>query len=692
MAADIDFLSSGSALSLDLGNLCFPMPNALATETSPYLLQHAENPVDWLPWGEEAFAKAKREDKLVFLSIGYSTCHWCHVMERESFENEAIAAVMNRHFVNIKVDREERPDIDATYMAFVQATSGQGGWPLSVWLTPDALPVVGGTYFPPVDKFGRPGFPKICEQLGDAFKNDREKVLGSAARVMEHLRKEATEQTTLRGLPAETVFGDYLDTCESLFDPHHGGFGGAPKFPRPTLMLTLMQLRERFPAESDERNMAWEMAEKTLRVIALGGIHDHLGGGFHRYSVDAFWHVPHYEKMLYDQAQLALAYIGAWQISQDDLFRKTAESTLDYVISEMRDPGGAFHSAEDADSLRHFGDAHKHEGAFWTWTAEEISSLLEPMPAAIFSMAYGVEAEGNAHPESDPHGDLEGQNTLYRAVENDHLAVAFGLPAVAIEHSIAESSAKLLAHRATRPKPHRDDKIITAWNGLMISALAHAAAAFHSEKYLNAATTAARFIRENLWDSTLHRSHRGKRGAAQGFPADYAFLIAGLIDLHAVDPSGGWLDWAVELQSVMDRETWSEEKIGYVMSSEMNGETLLTIREDYDGAEPSPNHVAALNLLKLAALTDAEAFAKRAESLLRAGAGTLAKQVFAAPVLLAAHDLHNRSVQHFQLPETGYAETLARLTGTHRTRAVFTPHDGDKILLCEGMTCRIFAD
>ncbi len=668
------------------------MPNSLATETSPYLLQHAENPVDWLPWGEEAFAKAKREDKLVFLSIGYSTCHWCHVMERESFENEAIAAVMNRHFVNIKVDREERPDIDATYMAFVQATSGQGGWPLSVWLTPDALPVVGGTYFPPVDKFGRPGFPKICEQLGEAFRDDKDRVLGSAERVMAHLRKEAAVQTTLRGLAAETVFGDYLDTCESMFDPHHGGFGNAPKFPRPTIMLVLMQLHERFPVDSDERNMAWEMAEKTLRAIARGGIHDHLGGGFHRYSVDAYWHVPHYEKMLYDQAQLALAYLGAWQISKDVLFRKTAESTLDYVISEMLDPGGAFHSAEDADSLRQFGDAHKHEGALWTWTADEISSLLDPMPAAIFSMAYGVEAEGNARPESDPHGDLEGQNTLFRALENDKLAAAFGLSEDEIDSSLTASHTMLLAYRTTRPIPHRDDKIITAWNGLMISALAQAAAAFQSERYLSAATTAARFIRENLWDGILHRSHRGKRSSGEAFPADYAFLIAGIIDLHSADPSSSWLDWAVELQAVMDRETWSEEKIGYVISSEMNGETLLTIREDYDGAEPSPNHVAALNLLKLAALTATEAFAKRAESLLRAGAGTLAKQVFAAPVLLAAHDLHHRGVQHFQIPISGYTETLARLTGTHRPRAVFTPHDGDQTLLCEGMSCRIFAD
>ena len=679
-------------MRLALPPLPFAMPNSLATETSPYLLQHAENPVDWLPWGEEAFAKAKREDKLVFLSIGYSTCHWCHVMERESFENEAIAAVMNRHFVNIKVDREERPDIDATYMAFVQATSGQGGWPLSVWLTPDALPVVGGTYFPPVDKFGRPGFPKICEQLGEAFRDDKDRVLGSAERVMAHLRKEAAVQTTLRGLAAETVFGDYLDTCESMFDPHHGGFGNAPKFPRPTIMLVLMQLHERFPVDSDERNMAWEMAEKTLRAIARGGIHDHLGGGFHRYSVDAYWHVPHYEKMLYDQAQLALAYLGAWQISKDVLFRKTAESTLDYVISEMLDPGGAFHSAEDADSLRQFGDAHKHEGALWTWTADEISSLLDPMPAAIFSMAYGVEAEGNARPESDPHGDLEGQNTLFRALENDKLAAAFGLSEDEIDSSLTASHTMLLAYRTTRPIPHRDDKIITAWNGLMISALAQAAAAFQSERYLSAATTAARFIRENLWDGILHRSHRGKRSSAEAFPADYAFLIAGIIDLHSADPSSSWLDWAVELQAVMDRETWSEENIGYVMSSEMNGETLLTIREDYDGAEPSPNHVAALNLLKLAALTATEAFAKRAESLLRAGAGTLAKQVFAAPVLLAAHDLHHRGVQHFQIPISGYTETLARLTGTHRPRAVFTPHDGDQTLLCEGMSCRIFAD
>lgn len=669
------------------------MPNALAKETSPYLLQHANNPVDWMPWSDEAFAKAKKEDKLVFLSIGYSTCHWCHVMEHESFENEEIAAVMNKHFINIKVDREERPDIDATYMAFLQATTNQGGWPLNVWLTPDALPIVGGTYFPPTDKHGRPGFPNVCEQLGTAYRDDKEKVLESAKNVMEQLRKQANESQTLRGLPSEKVFGDYLDSCESMFDSECGGFGNAPKFPRPTLMLALMQLNERFPIGSDESEMASNMSNETLRAIAKGGIHDHLGGGFHRYSVDRYWHVPHYEKMLYDQGQLALAFTEAWQLTKDDLYRKTTEDILGYLLTEMLDANGAFHSAEDADSLRKKGDTEKHEGAFWTWTSEEISSLLDPKAASIFSMAYGVQAEGNSRPESDPHGKLEGQNTLFRALPNDKLAAAFDLTEKEIATSLAASSKTLFTQRATRPQPHRDDKIITAWNGLAISALAKASAVFSSEEYAAAASTAAHFIKDHLWkDGLLFRSYRGKPGEAPGFPADYAFLIFGLIDLHAIEPSGGWLKWATELQATLDKEYWSEEKLGYVVTTEMNGNALLTIREDYDGAEPSPNHIAALNLLKLAVLAESEDYSKRAEALLRAGANTLEKQVFAAPVLLAAHDLNDRGVIHFQIPQKDYTATLSRLTQIHRPRAIYDSHTGTDILLCEGQTCRIFED
>lgn len=669
------------------------MQNALAKETSPYLLQHANNPVEWMPWSSEAFAKAKKEDKLVFLSIGYSTCHWCHVMEHESFESREIAAVMNKHFINIKVDREERPDIDATYMAFLQATTGQGGWPLNVWLTPDALPVVGGTYFPPTDRHGRPGFPHVCEQLGTAYHEDKERVLESADNVMEKLRKHASDSLALRSLPSEKVFGDYLDSCESMFDPEQAGFGDAPKFPRPTLMLTLMQLRERFPKDSDESEMASNMSTDTLRAIAKGGIHDHLGGGFHRYSVDRYWHVPHYEKMLYDQAQLALAFTEAWQITKDDLFRKTTEDILHYLLTEMLDLNGAFHSAEDADSLPKEGDTQKREGAFWTWTSEEISCLLSPKDASIFAMAYGVQAEGNSRPESDPHGELEGQNTLYRALPNDKLAAAFDLTEKEITASLAASSEKLLAHRATRPKPHRDDKIITAWNGLAIAALAKASAVFSSEKYASAAATAAHFIKDQLWkNGHLFRSYRGKPSDAPGFPADYAFLIFGLIELHTIDPSGTWLQWATELQATLDKEYWNEEKLGYVISTKMNGKNLLTIREDYDGAEPSPNHIAALNLLKLAVLAESEDYAKRAEALLRAGANTLEKQIFAAPVLLAAHDLNNRGVIHFQIPQKDYAATLARITSTHRPRAIFDSHTGSDILLCEGQSCRIFSE
>lgn len=675
------------------------MPNALATETSPYLLQHAHNPVDWLPWSEQAFAKAKKENKLVFLSIGYSTCHWCHVMEHESFENEEIAAIMNQHFINIKVDREERPDIDSTYMAFLQTTTGQGGWPLNVWLTPDALPVVGGTYFPPKDRYGRPGFPNICEQLAKAYREEKPKILKSADNIITHLRKQANESTALRGLPSEKVFGDYLDTCESMFDPEHGGFGNAPKFPRPTLMLTLMQLHERFPQGSDEAEMAREMATATLRAIAKGGIHDHLGGGFHRYSVDRYWHVPHYEKMLYDQAQLALAFTQAWQLTKDDLFRHTAESILHYLLAEMLDENGAFHSAEDADSLRTEGDTTKHEGAYWTWSSEEISHLLPPKAASIFSMAYGVQAEGNSRPESDPHGELEGQNTLFRALPDATLATAFDLTENEIAASLTTSTKTLLTHRATRPKPHRDDKIITAWNGLAIAALAKAAAVFSSEKYSTAASTAAHFITDHLWkDGLLLRSYRGKPSPAPGFPADYTFLIYGLIELHAIDPTGGWLTWATDLQTSLDHHYWSEEKIGYVTTTEMNGTALLTLREDYDGAEPSPNHIAAQNLLKLAALTQSQPqsqsqdYATRATSLLRAGANTLEKQPFAAPVLLAAHDLNNRGTIHLQIPEKNYLATLTHLTQTHRPRTLFSSHTGPDILLCIGQSCQIFSE
>ena len=666
------------------------MSNALIHETSPYLLQHAHNPVDWLPWGEAAFQSAREKDQLVFLSVGYSTCHWCHVMERESFENPDVAAVMNHHFINIKVDREERPDIDATYMAFVQATTGQGGWPMSVWLTPDGKPVFGGTYFPPDDRHGRAGFTRVCHELARLWRDDRPRMESAARNAMDQLRQQAAAQDAGK-LAGARVFGDFIDRCEAMFDAVHGGFGGAPKFPRPVVPRALMQLVERFGMDTEEGAQAWEMCRVTLHAMAAGGMRDHLGGGFHRYSVDRWWHVPHYEKMLYDQAQLAMAYLDGWQIAGDAEFREVAEDIFRYLLETLRDPGGAFHAAEDADSLPTPEAKEKLEGAFWTWTAEEISSLLDPRDAAIFHAAYGVEANGNARPESDPHRELEGRNTLFRAKSAAQLAALFDCPENEIRERLATARKILSGHRALRPPPHRDDKIVTAWNGLAIGALARGARLFERPDLAAAAREAAAFLKRGLWDGTrLFRSHRGRRGEAEAFPVDYTFLISGLIELHATLPDDGWLAWAAELQEKLDDRFWSEAHAGYVMRPALAGDELLTIRDDYDGAEPSPNHLAAENLLKLAALLDAPRHADRAETLLRAGAAILERQAFACPLLLAALDLHERGVMHFKIPAGTVPAVHARIRSRFLPRAVFSTGDGREPIVCEGMTCRPF--
>ncbi len=666
------------------------MPNALSHETSPYLLQHAQHPVDWQPWSEAAFERARQEHKLVFLSVGYSTCHWCHVMAHECFENPAIAAIMNQHFINVKVDREERPDLDATYMAFVQATTGQGGWPMSVWLTPAGQPVVGGTYFPPADRHGRPGFPNICAELARRWRDDRARLeAGATSMAVQLAHGVATPATT--ALADASVFDDFLEQCQQRFDSDWGGFGGAPKFPRPTVIRTLMQLVDRQGRDSAAGASAWQMANLTLRLMAQGGIHDHLGGGFHRYSVDRYWHVPHYEKMLYDQAQLAMAYLDAWQLSADGEFRAVAEAIFSYLLTTLRDSGGAFHAAEDADSLPTATAAHSREGAFWTWSATEIATLLAPRDAAIFSAAYGVEAAGNARPESDPHGELAGQNTLFRASSDADLAATFACSEEAIRERLRAASQILLESRAARPKPHRDDKIVTAWNGLAIGALARGARVLERSDLAAAATAAAGFLRRELWDGcTLFRSFRRQRGTVPAFPADYVFLIAGLIELHALEPAADWLDWAQHLQQKLDTDCWDEAQAGYVMRPELHGEPLMVIREDYDGAEPCPNHLAVENLLKLAALLDCSAYQERAEMLLRAGAATLEDQVFAAPLLLATHDLYQRGVMKFQCPPDLSPTLSTPLRTAFQPRAVFTTGHGDSILLCEGQTCRIY--
>jgi uncharacterized protein YyaL (SSP411 family) len=665
------------------------MPNALARETSPYLLQHAHNPVDWQPWGEDAFARAKAEGKLVYLSVGYSTCHWCHVMERESFEVESVAAVMNRHFINVKVDREERPDIDATYMAFVQATTGQGGWPMSVWLTPDGRPVVGGTYFPPEDRYGKAGFVRICEEIARVWKTDHTKIERGAREVMEKIRGEEAGSRGMRGLPGGQVFGRFLDECDASADPDWGGFGHAPKFPRPVAIDALLRMIRRFGRDSEAGMQAWELAERNLRAMAAGGMHDHMGGGFHRYSVDRYWHVPHYEKMLYDQAQLALAYLDAWQISGDPLFRDTACGIFDYVLRDMKDSGGAFHAAEDADSLPVHGATAKSEGAYWTWDAREIAELLAPADLDLFLAAYGVLPGGNARPESDPHGELEGRNTLYRAETDGLLAEKWHITAAEVRARLDAARCLLLAHRYLRPKPHRDDKIITAWNGLMIGALARGARVLGRIDLAEAARKAAGFLRAELWDGErLFRSFRGRRGDVPGFPADYAFLISGLLELQALPGGESWLVWAAELQSRMDVEFWDADATGYVMRPELGGEILMTIREEYDGAEPAPNHVAACNLLKISAMTGDAKQALRAESLVRAGCGTLESRSFGAPVLLAAYDLLDRGVARIECRGEPEVALGGRMRMTYLPETVWTWSEGDgDVSVCSGDRC-----
>src|SRR6266566_1693552 len=488
--------------------------NRLAYEKSPYLLQHAHNPVDWYPWGEEAFAKARHENKPIFLSVGYSTCHWCHVMAHESFESEEVAAIMNREFVNIKVDREERPDVDRVYMIFVQATTGGGGWPMSVWLTPHLEPFVGGTYFPPEDRFGQPAFNRVLQRIAEAWKNDREKISKQGANIVDALREAAKDQTSAGRIDAAILESAYQQFART-FDAHEGGFGGAPKFPRPVTLNFLTRFHARNP-DSDPGQHALEMVLLTLRKMTSGGMHDHIGGGFHRYSVDGHWHVPHFEKMLYDQAQLASAYLDAFQITGDTEFAATARDILDYVRRDMTSPEGGFYSAEDADSpvpvaavydrrnesevgARRAPLQKNAEGAFYVWTKQEIDDALGE-DARVFSFHYGVEENGNAPAGTDPHGEFVGKNIL---IERHSIAEtarfrSTGIPPLgptraspvdgkgedSVERLLAQSRQKLFSIRSKRPRPHLDDKIIAAWNGLMISAFARAAQVLDEPHYL----------------------------------------------------------------------------------------------------------------------------------------------------------------------------------------------------------------
>jgi uncharacterized protein YyaL (SSP411 family) len=651
--------------------------NRLSHEKSPYLLQHAHNPVDWYPWGEEAFAKARRENKPIFLSIGYSTCHWCHVMAHESFEDKDTAAIMNREFVNIKVDREERPDVDRVYMTFVQATTGGGGWPMSVWLTPNLQPFVGGTYFPPEDRYGQPGFKKVLEGIARAWKENHEKITEQGASIVDALRKAQAAQPDSPDKIDINILEKAYEQFSSNFDAREGGFGNAPKFPRPVTLNFLSRFYARDP-KSDSGKRALETNLVTLRKMAAGGMHDHLGGGFHRYSVDRYWHVPHFEKMLYDQAQLAVAYLDAFQITQDRQFESVARDILDYVARDMTSKDGGFFSAEDADSLIENGKPEHAEGAFYVWTKKEIDAALGEA-AEIFNFHYGVQPDGNTPVGSDPQGEFRGKNILIQRHTTTETAQHFKKSEDEVLQSLARSREKLLSIRAKRPRPQLDDKIIVSWNGLMISAYARAAQVLNEPRYLESAMCAAKILRTQLYDDshkTLFRNYRGGRSEVEGFADDYAFVIQGLLDLYEASFDVGWLRFAIELQETQDRLFLDDKSGGYFSTGGRDKSVVLRMKDDNDSAEPAASSVAALNLLRLAQFRDDKQMEERGKKTISAFSATLARFPSAMPQMLVALDFSlNKPRQIVVAGKPDAPETKALLAQVHR---LFLPN---KILL-----------
>ena len=609
--------------------------NRLSNETSPYLLQHAHNPVDWYPWGEEALQKAQQEDKPILLSVGYSACHWCHVMERESFENEDIAGLMNQHFVSIKVDREERPDIDNIYMQAVQALTQQGGWPMTVFLTPDGRPFYGGTYFPPNDRqYGQetmPGFPRILLTIADYYDNHRAEVEEQANQLADYLKQRSSTPLRSKGgiIPSGTIPLEMLNTASgelaSEFDPVHGGFGHAPKFPNTMsleFLLRTHQHRLRGEIGSKATKPELEIVEVSLQHMANGGIYDQLGGGFHRYSVDVEWLVPHFEKMLYDNALLSRLYLHAYLVTFNPFYERIVEETLDYVVREMVSPEGGFYSTQDADS-------EGEEGKFFIWTTDEIETALLAEDARLFMLYYDVTRAGN----------FEGKNILH--VEQDAQTVAdkAQVNLETLQASLKRSREMLFELREKRVKPGRDEKILTSWNGLMLRSFAEAARYLDRPDYLQVATNNAEFLlRELISDGRLLRTYKDGRARLHGYLEDYAFLADGLLALYEASFNPRWF---TEARRLMDEaiKLFADEQNGGFFDTGSDHEALISRPKDImDNATPAGNSVAADVLLRLAAFTGEEAYRRRADDYLRPIADIMVQHPQAFGHILGALD------------------------------------------------------
>jgi len=595
--------------------------NRLAREKSPYLLQHADNPVDWYPWGEEAFAKAKAENKPIFLSIGYSTCHWCHVMEHESFEDSTVAALMNEAFINIKVDREERPDIDNIYMAVCQMLTGSGGWPLTIVMTPDGEPFFAATYIPKDQRYGRPGMTEVIPQLADAWVNRQSDIAQSTAQILERLQEYAKRPPSTESLDQATLDKAY-EEFGNRFDASHGGFGNAPKFPTPHTLLFLLRYWNR---TGDEK--ALNMVEVTLDKMARGGIWDHVGYGFHRYSTDARWFAPHFEKMLYDQALLLMAYSEAYQATRKPEYERVARDIVTYVLRDMQDKKGGFYSAEDADS-------EGIEGKFYLWSTEELTTLLGEKDAAVLIDLYGASTAGNFS-EEIPAGNILHLRRPEADVIKEHGITQEELA------EIVESARKMLFEvREKRIHPYKDDKILTDWNGLMITALAKAARAFDEPEFTDAAEKAMKFIMTSLRDSSGGLLHRYREGTAgiMGNLDDYSFVVMGLLELYENTFNVDYLQAALELNTIQIDRFWDDVNGGFFFSADGAEELIVRSKEVYDGAVPSGNSVAMGNLIRLSRFTADPKLEDYSDRLSKAFYGDVSRAPSAFSMLLLALD------------------------------------------------------
>jgi uncharacterized protein YyaL (SSP411 family) len=649
--------------------------NRLATETSPYLLQHSHNPVDWYPWNEEALARSRNEDKPILLSIGYSACHWCHVMEHESFENEEIARLMNESFVCIKVDREERPDIDSIYMNAVQMLTGHGGWPLTVFLTPELKPFHGGTYYPPVDSRGMPGFPRVLMAVADAYQNRKSQVVTSAQAITDELGKLNQFRSAAEMLTPE-VFNDAYLALARNFDQAHGGFGSAPKFPP---SMTLMFLLRHYTKTNLPSVL--EIVELTLEKMAAGGMYDHLGGGFHRYSVDARWLVPHFEKMLYDNALLARVYLYAFQSTGRRLYRRVAEETLEYVIRDMTDRTGGFYSSEDADS-------EGVEGKFYVWTKEDVLSLLGADDGALFCEYYDVTEEGNFE-----HGTA----ILNTPVELEEFARHKGVQTGVLETMLARCRKALFAAREERIRPGRDDKMLTAWNALMLTAFAEAASILGRDDYRQVASRNADFILENLVrDGHVLRTYRHGQAKLNGYVEDYSYLIEGLLAVYEATFDRKYLKHAQSLADRMIEQFGDQSGEGFYFTSADHEKLITRLKDYFDNAIPSGNSVAVLSLLRLALLTNDNRYNKPAIEILRALQTAMSRYPSAFGYALCGLDFYlsepkeiaiigsHHSHEVRQLIEVIYSQFLP-----NKVVVLSEPSDqnaGDAIPLLEGRT------